>query len=203
MDIGFDDNSLIGHTERIDEKQTIISDIDARKCTATGKYRRCYKGDITVRAGNTGAGRKGTFDVSYGRGTAKLDIKVPDHLELSFDHTHTGHLRDDDFSSKTDITGKSFQSNNRGSFSYSGSVEKEDGKWNDVQVRSSLTDKNGQKSLATDIRLNQKITNKLSGQFQRKIDINLQQKGNPKTKNNQYKFHILRLSCCCLGKSIV
>jgi hypothetical protein len=178
MDIGFDDNLLTGHTERTDGQQTIVSDIDAKKCTPTGQYYRCYKGDITIRASNNAVGKKGTFDVNWGRGTAKLDVKVPEQIELKFDHTHTGRIRDEDFSSKTMIEGKSLRADNKGSFSYSGSVEKEDGKWNNVQVKSSSTDmKTGQKSLATDIKLNQKITNKLSGQFQRKIDINLERKG--------------------------
>ncbi|UJR31139.1 hypothetical protein I4U23_018646 [Adineta vaga] len=178
MDIGFDDEALTGHTERTDGQQTIISDIDAKKCTPTGKFNRCYKGDIIVRTNNNAAGRKGTFDVSLGRGTAKLDVKVPDQIELKFDHTHTGRIRDEDFSSKTMMEGKSLRSDHKGSFSYSGSVEKEDGKWNDVQVKSTVTDKKtGQKLLAGDIHLNQKITNKLSGQYQRKIDVNLERAG--------------------------
>jgi len=178
MDIGFDDDSLTGHSERTDGQQTIISDIDAKKCTPTGQYDRCYKGDITIRTSNSGAGRKGTFDVSLGHGTAKFDVKVPEQIELKFDHTHTGRIRDEDFSSKTIIEGKSLRSDNKGSFSYSGSVDKEDGKWNNVQVRSSLSDKKtGQKLLATDVHLNQKITNKLSGQFQRQIGFNLERSG--------------------------
>jgi len=177
MDIGFDNDLLTGHTERTDGRQTTVSDIDAKKCTPTGKYNRCYKGDITLRTSNSGVGRKGTFDVSWGRGTAKLDVRVPDQIEIKFDHIHTGHLRDEDFNSKTNIEGKLLQTGNQGSFSYSGSAEKEDGKWNNVQLKSSVTDrKTGQKSLATDIRLNQKITNKLTGQFQRKIDLNLEHK---------------------------
>ena len=192
MDIGFDDDFLTGHTERTDGQQTIISDIDAKKCTPTGQYYRCYKGDITIRTGNSGAGKKGTFDVSFGRGTAKLDVKVPEQIELKFDHTHTGRIRDEDFSSKTMIEGKSLRSDNKGSFSYSGSVDKEDGNWNNVQVRSSLSDrKTGQKLLATDVRLNQKITNKLSGQFQRKIDVNLERSGKTKTKRKKYIILIL------------
>jgi len=178
MDIGFDDDLLTGHTERTDGQQTTTSDIDAKKCTPTGQYYRCYKGDITLRTGNSGVGKKGTFDVSWGRGTAKLDVKVAEQIELKFDHIHSGHISDDDFSSKTNIDGKLFQSNNKGSFTYSGSVEKEDGKWNNVQVKSSVSDpQTGQNLLSTDIRLNQKITNKLSGQFQRKIDVHLQRQG--------------------------
>ncbi len=178
MDIGFDQDLLIGHTERTDGKQITASDIDAKKCSPTGKYNRCYRGDITIRTGNSGVGRKGTFDVNWGRGTAKLDVRVPDQIELKFDHAHTGHLRDDDFNSKTNIDGKLLQLNNRGAFSYSGSVVKEDGKWNNVQLRSSLIDKKtGQKSLATDISLNQKLTNKLTGQFQQDIKVNLEYKG--------------------------
>ncbi|UJR15532.1 hypothetical protein I4U23_002471 [Adineta vaga] len=177
MDIGFDDNSLTGHTERTDGQQLITSDIDAKQCAASGKYSRCYRGDITIRAGNSGAGRKGSFDVSYGLGTAKLDVRVPDNIELKFDHTHTGRLRDEDFSSKTTIEGKSYRANNRGSFSYSGSVEKEDGKWNNVQLQSTLVDKNGQKSLASNIRMNQQVLNKLTGQSQRKIDVTYERKG--------------------------
>jgi len=179
MDIGFNDDLLTGHTERTDGQQTTISDIEAKKCTPTGQYYRCYKGDITIRAGNSGVGKKGTFDINWGRGTAKLDVKVPEQIELKFDHTHTGRISDDDFSSKTNIDGKLLQSNTKGSFSYSGSVEKEDGKWNNVQLKSSLTDpQTGQKLLATDINLNQKITNKLTGQFQRKLDVNIQRQGN-------------------------
>ncbi|CAF1431772.1 unnamed protein product, partial [Adineta ricciae] len=56
MDIGFDDESLTGHTERTDGQQTVVSDIDAKKCTPTGKYSRCYKGDITIRTNNNAAG---------------------------------------------------------------------------------------------------------------------------------------------------
>ncbi|CAF1402787.1 unnamed protein product, partial [Rotaria sordida] len=177
MNIGFDDNLLTGHTQRTDGQQTTVSDIDTKKCTPTGQYNRCYKGDITVQTGNN-AGRKGTFDVSWGLGTAKLDVKVPDQVELKFDHTHTGRIRDEDFSSKTMIQGKSLRSDNKGSFSYSGSVEKDDGRWNNIQVQTSSTDmKTGQKSLATNMRLNQKITDKLSGQFQRKIDVSLEKQG--------------------------
>jgi hypothetical protein len=178
MDIGFDNDLLTGHTERTDGQQTTVSDIDAKKCSPTGKYNRCYKGDITFRTNNVGAARKGTFDVSWGRGTAKLDVKVPDQIEIKFDHAHTGHLRDEDFNSKTNIDGKSLRADDKGSFSYSGSVEKENGQWNNVQLKSSLTDKKtGQKSVATDIRLNQKIADKLTGKFQRKIDVNLENKG--------------------------
>ncbi|CAF1498906.1 unnamed protein product [Rotaria sp. Silwood1] len=178
MDIGFDDNLLTGHTERTDGQQTTVSDIDAKTCTPTGQYNRCYKGDITVQVGNSGVGKKGTFDVSWGRGTAKLDIKVPEQVELRFDHTHSGRIRDEDFSSKTTIEGKSLRSDNKGSFSYSGSVEKDDGRWNNIQVQTSATDmKTGQKSLASNVRLNQKITDKLSGQFQRKIGVTLERQG--------------------------
>jgi hypothetical protein len=178
MDIGFDDNLLTGHTERTDGQQTTVSDIDAKKCTPSGKYYRCYRGDITIRTGQSGVGKKGTFDVNWGRGTAKLDVRVPDQVEIKFDHTHTGRLRDEDFNSKTNIEGKSLRSDNRGAFSYSGSVDKEDGKWNDVQLKSSLTDmKTGQKSLASNVVLHQKITDKLSGKFERKISLNLEHKG--------------------------
>ncbi len=179
MDIGFDDSLLTGHSERTDGRETIVSDIDAKKCTPTGKYKRCYKGDITVRTGTSGAGKKGTFDVSWGHGTAKLDVKVAEQIELKFDHTHAGHILDDDFSSKTNIDGKLLQSNNKGSFSYSGSVEKEDGKWNNVQLKSSITDpQTGQKLLATDVNLNEKITDKLTGKSQRKINVTLERQGN-------------------------
>ena len=178
MDIGFDDYLLTGHTERTDGQQTTVSDIDAKKCTPSGQYNRCYKGDIVVQAGSSGASKKGTFDVSWGRGTAKLDVKVPDQIELKFDHTHNGRIRDEDFSSKTTIDGKSLRSDNKGSFSYSGSVEKEDGRWNNIQVQTSSTDmKTGQKLLASNVRLNQKITDKLSGQFQRKIGVTLEKQG--------------------------
>ncbi|CAF3221829.1 unnamed protein product [Rotaria sp. Silwood2] len=178
MDIGFDDNLLTGHTERTDGQQTTVSDIDAKKCTPTGSYNRCYKGDIVVQVGDSGVGKKGTFDVSWGRETAKLDIKVPDQIELRFDHTHAGRIRDEDFTSKTTIEGKSLRSDNKGSFSYSGSVEKDDGRWNNIQVKTSSTDmKTGQKSLATNVRLNQKITDKLSGQFQRTIGVTLEKQG--------------------------
>ena len=178
MDIGFDPELLTGHTERTDGQQVTTSDIEAKKCSPTGQYRRCYRGDITIKTGTSGVGRKGTFDVTWGRGTAKLDVRVADQIELKFDHTHTGRLRDDDFNSKTTIDGKLLQSTNRGAFSYSGSVVKEDGKWNTVQLKSSLNDKRtGQKALATDISLVQKISNKLTGQFQRDIKVNLEHKG--------------------------
>ncbi|CAF1547905.1 unnamed protein product, partial [Rotaria sordida] len=39
-----------------------MSHIDAKKCTATGKYHRCYKDDITVRTGTSSSENKGTFD---------------------------------------------------------------------------------------------------------------------------------------------
>jgi uncharacterized protein (DUF2249 family) len=179
MDIGFDDDLLTGHTERTDGQQTTVSDIDAKKCTATGQYVRCYKGDITIRTGNSGVGRKGTFDISWGRGSAKLGVKVPEQIELNFDHTHAGRLLDEDFSSKTMIDGKLLQSNNKGSISYSGAIEKENGQWNNFQVKSSIADlQTGQSLLATDIHLNQKIKNKLTGEFQRKIDVNFVRQGN-------------------------
>ena len=178
MDLGFDDSLLTGHTERTDGGQTIASDIDAKKCTPSGQYNRCYKGDIVIQPGNGGAQKKGSFDFSWGLAAAKLDVKVPEHIELKFDHTHTGRIRDDDFSSKTTIEGKSLRSDNKRSLSYSGSVEKDDGKWNNIQVQTLLTDrKTGQKSLATNVRLNQRITNKLTGQFQRNIDVKLEKQG--------------------------
>ncbi|CAF4909766.1 unnamed protein product, partial [Rotaria socialis] len=77
--------------------------------------------------------KKGSFDASWGSGTAKLEVKVPEQVEMKFDHTHTGRVRDDDFSSKTIIEGKSLRADNKGAFSYSGAVEKDDGKWNSVQ----------------------------------------------------------------------
>ncbi|CAF4533448.1 unnamed protein product, partial [Rotaria magnacalcarata] len=49
MDVGLDNDSLTGHAERTNGQETTIADIDTKKCTATGKYHRCYKGDITVR----------------------------------------------------------------------------------------------------------------------------------------------------------
>ena len=116
-----------------------------------------------------------TFDISWGRDVAKLDIKVPNHVELSFDHSHTRRVREAEFSSKTNTKGKTLQPNKRGAFNYSSSIEKEDGKWNDIQIQTSLNDmKTGQKSGATDIRFNQKITDKRSGQFQRKFNVNVE-----------------------------
>ncbi|CAF3434120.1 unnamed protein product [Rotaria socialis] len=180
MDVGLDNDSLTGHTERTDGQETTMSDIDTKKCTATGKYYRCYKGDITVRTGTSSSESKGTFDISWGRDAAKLDIKVPNHVELSFDHSHTGRVRDANFSSKTNIEGKILQPNKRGAFNYLSSIEKEDGKWNDIQIQTSLNDmKTGQKSGATDIRFNQKITDKRSGQFQRKFNVNVERQGLP------------------------
>ncbi|CAF5214098.1 unnamed protein product, partial [Rotaria magnacalcarata] len=155
-------------------------DIDTKKCTATGKYHRCYKGDITVRTGTSSSENKGTFDVSWGRDTAKLDIKVSNYVELSFDHSHTGRVRDADFSSKTKIEGKILQPNKRGAFNFSSSIEKDDGKWNDVQIQTTSNDmKTGQKSCVADIRFNQKITDKRSGQFQRKYNVNVERQGLP------------------------
>lgn len=177
MDVGFDEEVLVGHTERTDGQQLITSDIDAKRCAVSGKYARCYRGDITIRAGNSGPGRKGSFDISYGTGTAKLDIRVPENIELKFDHTHTGRLREEDFSSKTTIEGRSFRANNRRSFSYTGAVDKEDGKWNNLNLQGALVDKNGQKAVDTNIRMKQQVLNKLTGQYQRKIDVNLERKG--------------------------
>ena len=178
MDIGYDDDLLTGHTERTDSRQTIVSDIDAKKCSATGVYARCYKGDITIQSGSNAVGKKGSFDLSLGRGAAKLEIKVPDQIELKLDHSHTGRIRDEDFSSKTNVDGKFLQDNGKGSFSYSGSVEKENGQWNSLQVKSSLTDsQTGQPLVATDVRFNQNAANKLSGDVQRKIDVQFQRQG--------------------------
>ncbi|CAM4792685.1 unnamed protein product [Rotaria magnacalcarata] len=180
MDVGLDNDSLTGHTERTNGQETTIADIDTKKCTATGKYHRCYKGDITVRTGTSSSENKGTFDVSWGRDTAKLDIKVSNHVELSFDHSHTGRVRDADFSSKTKIEGKILQPNKRGAFNLSSSIEKDDGKWNDVQIQTTSNDmKTGQKSCVADIRFNQKITDKRSGQFQRKFNVNVERQGLP------------------------
>ncbi|CAF1034217.1 unnamed protein product [Rotaria magnacalcarata] len=178
MDIGFDDDLLTGHTERTDGQQIVASDISANKCSPTGKYNRCYKGDITVQAGSSGASKKGSFDASWGSGTAKLEVKVPEQVEIKFDHTHTGRIRDDDFSSKTLIEGKSLRADNKGAFSYSGAVEKDDGKWNSFQLETALLDmKTGQKSLVSNIGFTQKVTNKLAGEFQRKIDVKVQRQG--------------------------
>ena len=179
MDIGYDEDTLIGHTERTDGQQTFVSDIDAKKCGTSGKYARCYKGDITIRAGGSNAGRKGTFDLSWGQGTAKLDVKVPEQIELKFDHTHSGRIRDEDFSSKTTIDGKSLQASNRGGFRYSGAIEKENGQWNKLDVNSAMSDsQTGQKMLGTDINIDQKIKNKLTGEFERKITFNYERQGN-------------------------
>ena len=178
MDIGFDDDLLTGHTERSDGQQTIVSDIEARKCAATGKYNRCYKGDITVRSGNNAAGQKGSFGISWGKGTAKLDVRVPDQLELKFDHSHTGRVRDEDFSSSTSIDAKSLRSDRKGAYSYTGSVEKENGRWNKVQARSSLTDpKTGQKSIDVDLGLNQNVNDRRTGDVQRTINVKVDRKG--------------------------
>ncbi|CAF2512153.1 unnamed protein product [Rotaria sp. Silwood2] len=113
-------------------KNTIISDIDAKKCSPTGKYYRSYKGDITIRTGNTSSGRKDTSDVNWSCGTAKLDVKVLDQLEIKFDQTHPCRLCDDDFSSKTLINEKLLRSDNKRSSSYSGSIITDDGKRNEV-----------------------------------------------------------------------
>lgn len=178
MDIGFDDNALTGHSERTDGQQTVVSDIDAKKCTPTGQYKRCYKGDIAVRAGSSGAVKKGTFDASWGTGTAQFNVRIPEQVELKFDHTHNGRIRDDDFNSKTTIDAKSLRADNKGSYSYAGSIGKEDGRWNNLQMQSTLYDmKTGQKSFASSMRFNQKITNKLTGEFQRKVDATLEGSG--------------------------
>lgn len=179
MDIGYDEDALTGHTERNDGQQTTVSDIDAKKCGTSGRYARCYKGDITIRTGTSGAGRKGTFDLSWGSGAAKLDVKVPDQIELKFDHVHSGRIRDEDFSSKTTIDGKSLQASNKGAFRYAGSIEKEDGRLNKLEVKSALTDsQTGQKMLGTDINIDQKIKNKLTGELERKITFNYERQGN-------------------------
>ena len=178
MDIGFDNDLLIGHSERTDGKQTTTSDIDAKPCSPTGKYVRCYKGDITVRQGAGGAPRKGSFDINWGRGTAKLDVKVPDQVEIKFDHTHSGRVRDEDFSSKTTIDAKSLRAESKGAFNYAGTVEKVDGSWNTVQVRSSMLDaKTGEKSMTSDVRVSQKVLDKRSGDVSRKINVNVERKG--------------------------
>ncbi|CAF4150125.1 unnamed protein product, partial [Rotaria sordida] len=67
-------------------------------------------------------------------GTAKLDVKVLDQLEIKFDHTHLGRLRDDDFRSKTLIDGNLLRSDNKRSSSYSGSVVKDDGNINTDKI---------------------------------------------------------------------
>lgn len=179
VDLGFDTDLLTGHSERNDGQKVIVSDINAPKCTAAGKYNRCYKGDITIRVGTNRTENKGTFDFSWGRDSTKLDVKVSNHIELLFDHTHTGCLWDTDFSSKTTIKTKTLQSSEQIAFSYSCSLDKEDGKWNDFQLQTSLTDvKSGRKAFSTDARFNQKITDKRSGQFQRKINVNAESFGN-------------------------
>ena len=180
MDIGFDDNLLTGHTERTNGEQTFTSDIEAKQCSASGKYNRCYKGAINVESTTGSGGGKGSFDVSWGQGTAKLDINVPSQLELKFDHTHNGRIRDSDFSSKTTIAAKSLRSDNKGSFSYTGAVDKEDGKWNNIQFQTATTDRaTGQKGYASNIRMNQKVTDKLAGQVQRTIAVSIEKQGYP------------------------
>ncbi|CAF4628962.1 unnamed protein product [Rotaria socialis] len=68
MDIGLDTDLLTEHTKRTNEQETAMSDIDTKKCTATGKYYRCYKGDITVRTGTSIVRRvKGKFNVNVER----------------------------------------------------------------------------------------------------------------------------------------
>ena len=179
MDIGFDDDLLTGHTERTNGQQITVSDIDAKKCQPIASHYRCYKGNITVRASNSGTGQKGTFHVMWSRRAVNLDVNVPEQLKIKFDHTHSGRIRDDNFESKTRIEGRSLRSDNRGVFLYSGSATKQNGKWNDLRLVSSLSEmKTGQKSLETEMRLKQKITDKRLGQFHRKIEINLKKKGN-------------------------
>jgi len=179
LDIGFDDNLLTGHTERTSGQQTVTSDIEAKQCSPTGNYKNCYRGDITVRSAANAGARKGSFDVSWGLGVAKLAVNVPNAIDIQFDHQHTGRLRDDDFQSTTNINGKLLQNDNRAGFTYSGSVEKENGQWKDVSFQSSATDKRtGQKSFSTDISMNQKVTDKLTGKRQRKIQVNFERKGN-------------------------
>ena len=178
MDIGYDDDLLTGNTLRTNGKQTTTSEIDAKRCSATGRFYRCYKGYITVRSSHNNIERRGTFDASWGRGTVKLNIDVPNHIDFTFDHTHTGSLRDDEFNSRTKINAQSLESGQGSSFTYSGSSERVDGKWNHFQMQSSLVDsKTGQKFLATDFRLNRKITNKRLGQFKRDINFNFEHGG--------------------------
>lgn len=178
MDIGFDDDLLTGHTERTDGQQEIVSDITAKKCAATGKYYRCYKGDIVIRSGGSGAGNKGSFDLSWGKGTAKLDVNVANQLSLSFDHTHTGRVRDEDFSSQTDINAKSLRSDNKGAFSYSGAIDKDNGKWKSVRAKSSLSEpKSGQQTIATDFNFAQKLVDRRVGNVQRTITLNVERRG--------------------------
>ena len=178
MDIGYDDNLLTGHTERTDGQEEVVSDITAKKCAATGKYYRCYKGDIVIRSGSNSAGNKGTFDLSWGKGSAKLDLNVPNQLSLSFDHTHSGRVRDEDFSSTTNINAKSLRADKKGAYTYSGHIDKENGKWKTVQAKSSLSDpKTGQPSLATDLSFVQAAGDRRSGNVKRTIKLNVERKG--------------------------
>ena len=178
MDIGYDQEALVGHTERSDGQKVIVSDIDAKKCLASGKYIRCYRGDITIRTAENAPASKGTFDLNWGSGTAKLDVRVPNQIELKFDHTHTGRVRDEDFKSETSIDARSLRNDNKGSFNYAGSVEKEDGKWNTVELRGSIkSPRTGEKIAGGDIRVNQKVTNRRLGAAQRTIGVVLESRG--------------------------
>lgn len=170
MDIGFDSEGLIGHTERSDGEKVVISDIDAKKCTAASKYARCYKGDIVLRTDGDNRDSRGSFDVSWGSGAAKLDVQVQNAIEIRFDHAHAGRVRDLDFNSKTNIDVK-LQSGRQGSFRYSGAVDKQDGKWNAIQLDGSATDpRTGKKALATKLNMVNKADRR-SGSEQRTLDF--------------------------------
>ncbi|CAF4954591.1 unnamed protein product, partial [Rotaria socialis] len=84
MDIGLDTDLLTEHTKRTNEQETAMSDIDTKKCTATGKYYRCYKGDITVRTGTSIVRRvKGKFNVNVERQGLPAIISSSDSFSCS------------------------------------------------------------------------------------------------------------------------
>ncbi|CAF0952325.1 unnamed protein product [Rotaria magnacalcarata] len=129
-----------------------MSHIDAKKCTATGKCYRCYKGDITVQTCTSSSESKDTFD-----------------------HSHTGRVRDADFSSRKNIEGKILRPNKRGASNSSSSTDKEDGKWNDIKANNLLIQRLRQRlQLTVDPRLSNPLGQvTYDGLREETIDIDL------------------------------
>ncbi|CAF4369622.1 unnamed protein product, partial [Rotaria magnacalcarata] len=93
----------------------------------------------------------------------------------TFDHSHTGRVRDADFSSRKNIEGKILRPNKRGASNSSSSTDKEDGKWNDIKANNLLMQRLRQRlQLTVDPRLSNPLGQvTYDGLREETIDIDL------------------------------
>ncbi|CAF0993491.1 unnamed protein product, partial [Didymodactylos carnosus] len=169
----FDDNELIGHIQRTDMQQTIDLDVTAKTCGGNNKGKGyCYSGDAVVKTTNDQRGKKGNFDISWGKSSVKWNMNVPEAISITVDHTHTGQLKTDDFTSKTKVDAKLLIS--KSEFHYDGSGTKDDGKWNALSFKTYFNDdKTGEKVANLKLDYKSDIADKREGSEQRTLSFSL------------------------------